>query len=81
MFTIYTKNVGGRVFDRYYREWNNARNALLKELEELKAEGWTVESSSDYFKSDKGIYIYGYKCRTPEGEQFSLFLHEGYFRD
>lgn len=81
MIYIYRKNVGGRKSDRYFREWDNAKNALLNELEDLKSHGWEITRTSDYVNVSKGSYEYGFSGVTDRGEKFSLSLIESYFED
>jgi len=81
MFTIYTREVGGRYFDRYFKKWDNAKASLQEDLADLKEKGWQVETNTDYFNADKGIHEYGVQGTTPEGERFSLALVDGYFSD
>lgn len=81
MFTIYAREVGGRYFDRYFKKWDNAKASLLEDLADLKEKGWQVETNMDSFNAEKGLYNYGIKGKTPEGERFSLALVDGYFSD
>jgi len=81
MFTIYRKRVGGQVFDRYYKEWDNAKHELLNELAGTEKDGWTIDRRLDYFNAEKGFYIFEVYGRTDAGERFTLALVDGYFRD
>jgi len=81
MFTIYSKNVGGRIFDRYFHLWKNAEKLLLEELEGLKKSGWKVTRKTDKMNLEKGFWEYQYDLLTPNGEDATLSLLDGYFAD
>lgn len=81
MFTIYMYSVGGRRFDRYFRSWDNAKTLLEEEKENLLKSGWTQKSHVDKMNLEKGFYIYEYALLTPEGEEASLALIDGFFMD
>lgn len=81
MFTIYSHTVGGRRFDRYFKNWTAAQNALLRDATDLKRAGWKVDTFADYFDSEKGFYVYEIHGTTIGGEAFSLALLDGYFED
>lgn len=81
MFTIYRKDVGGRKFDRYFHKWENAEKVLEEELADLLKSGWKQTEHRDYFKCEKGYYIFYYALKTPKGEDAVLTLMNGYFAD
>lgn len=81
MICIYRKKVGGRKSDRYFREWDHAKNALLNELEDLKSHGWVIKHASDFMNGSKGSYEYGFSGVTGWGEKFTLSIIESYFED
>lgn len=81
MFTIYRKNVDGRIFDRYFKSWDNAEALLAEEMAAMLANGWTKENHEDYFNSSKGFDVFYYELRSPEGEKANLSLINGEFAD
>lgn len=81
MIYIYRKNVGGRKSDRYFREWDHAKNALLNELEDLKSHDWEIKYTSDFLNGSKGSYEYCFGGVTHRGEKFTLSIIESYFED
>lgn len=81
MFTIYCYNVGGRVYDRYFRSWERAKDVLLEEFESLLKSGWTFIRETDRRNVEKGFYEYDKHLLTPEGEEASLSLCDGFFSD
>lgn len=81
MFTIYRKNVDGRIFDRYFHKWENAKKVLEEELTDLKKSGWKLIEHRDRFNYEKGFEIFDYALETPEGEGACLTLMNGYFSD
>jgi len=78
---MYQKTVGGRVSQRYFKKWENAKKALLKDKDECERYGWIVTSIHDYFNRDKGFYVYQADGRTDQGEAFTLSLLDCYFED
>lgn len=81
MFTIYRKDVGGRVFDRYFRSWEEAKKVLLEELQTAIEHGWKETGSENRFHADKGFYIYFHELFTDHDEIAILSLIDGYFQD
>ena len=81
MFTIYCKNVGGRKFDRYFRSWENAKNLLTQECNDLLKSGCTFVAKTDRMNSAKGFYEFQYDLITPDGEEVTLSLIDGHFSD
>lgn len=81
MFTIYYKNVGGRISQRYFKDWANAKSALLSELEEMKGYGWSIDGRTDRMNKAKGFWEFCVEGTTDEGEKYSLALIESYFED
>ena len=81
MFTIYCKSVGGRRIDRYFKKWENAKMALLKDASDAKRAEWKKEHTSDYFNSEKGFYVYQINGITKDGEIFTMSLIDGFFED
>lgn len=81
MFTTYRKNVGGRVFDRYFKSWDNAKALLEEEEKSLEERGWERISHVSYFNSAKGFYVFYYTLKTPEGEKATLTLIDTEFSD
>lgn len=80
-FTIYCKNIGGRKFDRYYQNWENAKTQLESDLSDLVKSGCKITSHRDSMNVAKGWYDYDYSLITDEGESAELSLIEGYFAD
>ena len=81
MFTVYVREVGGREFARYYKKRDNAKNALEKDLGEAVAAGWVVKHKVDKFDAEKGVFELSCSGRTKSGEEFHLYLCDGYFQD
>lgn len=81
MFTIYCKNVGGREFDRYFRSWENAKNLLMQEGQEMLNDGCRFCTKIDRMNSAKGFYEFQYELVTPDGEEVTLSLIDGHFSD
>ena len=82
MFTIYQKNIGGRVVEQYFQKWENAKKYMLSDIDLMRSYyGWTINAKDDYFNRYKGIYIYEYRGTTKAGERFTFALLDGYFVD
>ncbi len=82
MFAIYRKNVGGRVRDRYFRDYNNARAELKRDVERMRDVcGGKVTERIDRMNEDKGFWECEVRMTTSEGEQVSLAVIDGYFED
>ncbi|MBP3212626.1 MAG: hypothetical protein J6M41_08710 [Prevotella sp.] len=82
MFAIYRKNVGGRILDRYFRDYDNARTELKRDVERMRDVcGGKVTERIDRMNEDKGFWEYEVRMTTSEGEQVSLAIIDGYFED
>ena len=80
-FIIYCKNIGGRKFDRYYHKWENAKEMLMSDLNDLVNSGCKITSHRDRMNVAKGYYEFDYTLITDEGETACLTLMNGYFGD
>jgi len=85
MFAIYRKNVGGRVHDRYFKDYESAKRELKTDVERMRdvCDGKVVERI-DRMNEDKGFYEYEVRMRVNTGtivEQASLAIVDGYFED
>lgn len=85
MFAIYRKNVGGRILDRYFRDYDNAKTELKRDVESMcDVCGGKVTERIDRMNEDKGFYEYEVRMRVNTGtivEQVSLAIIDGYFED
>ena len=82
MFAIYRKNVGGRILDRFFRDYDNARAELKRDVERMRDVcGGKVTERIDRMNEDKGFWEYEVRMTTDEGEQVSLSIIDGYFED
>lgn len=82
MFVIYTKSVGGRKHDRYFKSWENAKKELLTDLKCMKEQlSWKQTRKLDRMNEDKGFYEFEYNLITEEGEKVVLALIDSYFED
>lgn len=82
MFVIYTKSVGGRKHDRYFKSWENAKKELLTDLKCMKEQlGWKQTRKLDRMNEDKGFYEFEYNLITEESEKVVLALIDSYFED
>ena len=81
MFTILHKSVGGRVFDRYFESWDNAKELMDKEVESFSKNGLRITRKFDYFNVAKGFYVYQVLGVTEQNEEVIYALIDGYFQD
>ena len=81
MFAIYRKDVGGRVVDRYFKDYNTAKTELKHDVERMRDLGGKVTERIDRFNSAKGFYEYEVRMLTAEGEKCSHAIVDGYFED
>ena len=82
MFTIYRKNVCGRVHDRYFKNYDKAKAKLKQDVQRMRdichAE---VTERIDRMNVEKGFYEYEVRMALPDGETASLAIVDGYFED
>jgi hypothetical protein len=83
MFTILVKDFNGRIVERYFKDWNNAKNVMDSEVQDaLTNRGGCLKSQSDFFNDAKGFYEYSATLHFAEvGEDCTWFLTEGHFED
>lgn len=80
MFAIYRKNVGGRIHDRYFKDYDKAEAELKSDVERMLP-GGKVTERIDRMNHDKGFYEYEVRMTTGDGEQASFAIIDGYFED
>jgi len=81
-FVIYRKSVGGRVYDQYFRTWDNARAAMEKDVTDCTRDGFArIDRRFDRFDASKGFYVYEAHGTTCENEPVIWALLDGYFQD
>ena len=82
MFVTYTKSVGGRKHDRYFKSWENAKKKLLADLNRMTTQlGWKLTGKLDRMNKDKGFYEFQYNLITDDGEEVVVALVNSYFED
>ena len=82
MFTILHKRVGNRVFDRYYKDWENAKQAFdFEEVEDFLKSGYSIKNKIDSFNATKGFYEYEVTLIREGEEEVHLSLIDGFFMD
>lgn len=80
-FTIFRKDVGGRVEDIYFASWTNAQTYMQKDIIACIECGFTTEGIRQYFNSAKGFEEYYCKGKTKDGEKVLWCLLDGFFSD
>jgi len=82
MFAIYRKNVGGRILDRYFKDYDKAKAELKRDEERMRDVcGGKVAERIDRMNEDKGFYEYEVRMTLNNGEACSLAIVDGYFED
>ena len=82
MFAIYRKDVGGRVHDRYFKNYDKAKEELKADVERMRDIcGGKVTERIDRMNVDKGFYEYEVRMTLENGETASLAIVDGYFED
>lgn len=82
MFAIYRKNVGGRVHDRYFKNYDAAKRELKADVERMRDVcGGKVTERIDRMNEDKGFYEYEVRMTLENGETASHAIVDGYFED
>ena len=82
MFAIYRKDVGGRIHDRYFRNYERARQEIKQDVERMRDIcGAKVTETIDRMNEDKGFWEYEVRMALPNGETASLAIVDGYFED
>ena len=82
MFAIYRKNVGGRVHDRYFKNYDKAKEELKADVERMRdiCKGKVTERI-DRMNREKGFYEYEVRMTLENGETASLSIVDGNFED
>ena len=86
MFAIYRRNVGGRIVDRYFKDYQNARKAIaedVKRTKELFEEGGldVKFETIDRMNVDKGFWEYEVRFTNMHGERVSYAIVDGHYED
>lgn len=81
MFTVFTKNVGGRSSDMYFESFANAEKYLLWDIESCEKIGFKVIRKNIGFNASKGFGFYDIFGKTETGETVIWSLVESYFQD
>ena len=89
MFTILLKRVqskefGKIEFNRYFKDWDNAREVMDEEVARWINEGAKITTSLDRMNVAKGFYEYQKILKPREDEpitEVSYALIDGYFQD
>ena len=81
MFAIYSKTVGGRSSNLYFKEFSKAEKYLLYDVEGCKRYGFKVTRKNICFNQAKGLGIYEIHGETAAGEPVLWSIYEGHFVD
>lgn len=82
MFAIYRKNVGGRIHDRYFKDYDKAKTELKRDVERMRDVcGGKVTERIDRMNEAKGFWEYEVRMTIDTGEAVSLAIVDGHFED
>lgn len=81
MFYTLHINIGGRIHNRFFHDFENVEREYHKEIADRVKSGWTIEENVNRFDVAKGqqyIYVDG---KTPKGEDYTISIFDTYFED
>ena len=82
MFAILMKDVDGRRYDRYFREFINAEKTMMQEAKDVTDHyGCADRKSIDKMNTSKGIYEREEIIVDKEGHKYHWAIIGGYFCD
>ena len=82
MFTILRKNFAGRVFDRYFCDWDKARKVMDEDVDIcVEVLDGDITRTIDRMNVDKGFYMYEKSAKFANGETCTWALIDAYFED
>ena len=82
MFAIFRKVIKGRQIDRYFKYWDNAREAMEKDIEQMSKMGLAqVNKRINKMNEDKGFYEYDAEGITATGNKITWCIIELCFED
>lgn len=82
MFTILMKDVDGRRSYRYFKKWENAEKAMMRDIVAVKKLTEIVgEFHIDRMNKEKGFYEREETLVGRYGMRFHYALIDGYFED
>ena len=82
MFAIYRKNVGGRITDRYFKNYDKAKAELKADVERMRDVCHAkVTERIDRMNVDKGLWEYEVRMELPDGEKVTHAIVDEHFED
>lgn len=82
MFVVLMKDVDGRRWYRYFRKWENAEAAMMRDIAEVKKLTEIVlESHLDRMNKEKGFYEREETLVGSTGMRFHYAVMDEYFED
>lgn len=82
MFAILTKDVDGRRYERYFREFMNAEKTMMQEVKDVTDHHrCTKRKSIDKEDTSKGIYEREEIIVDDKGHKYHWVIIGGYFCD
>lgn len=82
MFTILRKNFAGRIYDRYFRNCDKAREVMDADVDVcVEVLDGDVTRTIDRMNSDAGFYMYEKSAKFANGETCTWALIDARFED
>ena len=82
MFAIYRKNVGGRITDRFFKNYDKAKAELKADVERMRDVCHAkVTERIDRMNVDKGFLEYEVRMELPDGEKVTHAIVDEHFED
>ena len=81
MFYILYKNVGGRKSERFFKNFENCKKEYLRAKKDRARFGWTITEDIERFNADKGFEEIQFSGKTPNEEDYTFAILDGYFED
>lgn len=81
MFYTLHINIGGRIHNRFFYEFENVEREYNKEIADRVESGWTITNNVNRFDVAKGQQYIEVEGKTPDGEDYAICIFDTYFED
>lgn len=81
MFYTLHINIGGRIHNRFFHEFENVERQYNKEIADRVKSGWTITNNVNRFDVAKGQQYIEVEGKTPDGEDYAICIFDTYFED
>lgn len=81
MFYTLNINIGGRIHNRFFHEFENVEREYNKEIADRVKSGWAITNNVNRFDVAKGQQYIEVEGKTPDGEDYAICIFDTYFED